>query len=283
MSTLKSDELKERLINLVRERRSLWDPSERNYKDAKISERLWREISMYIGEPQQLNFQRDENAGTFDTSTQGSTHSNTDLLRAYPPCEELGLPFPMDRWDSSQNNREKDIPSIPTRMEPGPRAYPAGSEIPKREALEMLKFFLYLRLSSAGYAGRADFFERMKESYLKVWKCGFKKLTMLKLAALKDKWEASALPYLTSRYTQQDLNSDLPFIRKLGKTRLTHLSVFLLPDQKQSTGFLSRSRFPADHYGIASYSTFWELTGGRGSPSSVNYRGPRDTDLFGPA
>nr|CAD7463032.1 unnamed protein product [Timema tahoe] len=176
MSTLKSDESKERLINLVRDRRSLWNPLKRNYKDARVSERLWKEISMYIGEPpivcaqtwkylrdcyvakkkpsgsagvksknsslmesmrfiedkikprqtlsnvglavdceisvltmdnEQLSLQSDENAGTFDTSTQGSTHSNTDLLRAYPPCEKLGLPFLMDRWDSSQNDREK--------------------------------------------------------------------------------------------------------------------------------------------------------------------------------
>ncbi|CAG2067214.1 unnamed protein product, partial [Timema podura] len=55
---------------------------------------------------EQLSLQSDENAGTFDTNTQRSTHSNTNLLRAYPLCEELGLPFPMDRWDSSQNNRE---------------------------------------------------------------------------------------------------------------------------------------------------------------------------------
>nr|CAD7616842.1 unnamed protein product [Timema genevievae] len=88
---------------------------------------------MYIGELQQLSLQSDENAGTFDTSTQGSTHSNTDLLRAYPPCEKLGLPFLMDRWDSSQNDREKDIPSTPNQMEPGPRAYPADLEILKRD------------------------------------------------------------------------------------------------------------------------------------------------------
>nr|CAD7406182.1 unnamed protein product [Timema cristinae] len=52
---------------------------------------------------------------------------------SYPPCEELGQLFPMDRWDSSQNNREKDITSTPIQMEPGPRAYPADLEIPKRD------------------------------------------------------------------------------------------------------------------------------------------------------